>query len=184
MSPRYFCYNMTNSKFIAFVMYITLLIVFLGLIDMIFDLHRFTFIGEFLILLVLFIIAIIAVLGMHNNFSWAWKLLMLFFVVAFLNMFLINLLLPSKPDLFFPYIVTTIVGFLIAFFSVTKIADKEEEEVTKTFKPGKYIASKSGSKYHAPKCDWAKRIKKSNAVWFDNKKEAKKAGYKADACVK
>jgi len=54
----------------------------------------------------------------------------------------------------------------------------------KTFKPGKYIASKTGVKYHAPKCDWAKKIKKSNAVWFDSKEAAKKAGYKKDDCVK
>ena len=46
------------------------------------------------------------------------------------------------------------------------------------------MASKSGTKYHAPKCDWAKKIKKSNAVWFISKEEAKKAGYKKDDCVK
>ncbi|MBW3014854.1 hypothetical protein KY330_00370 [Candidatus Woesearchaeota archaeon] len=50
-------------------------------------------------------------------------------------------------------------------------------------KPGKYIASKTGSSYHSPKCDWAKRIKKANRVWLNDKVEAKKQGYKPHDCV-
>ena len=60
---------------------------------------------------------------------------------------------------------------------------EEEESVSKEFQPGKYIASKNASTYHAPKCDWAKRIKKSNQIWLDDEKEAKKKGYKAHSCL-
>jgi hypothetical protein len=68
-----------------------------------------------------------------------------------------------------------------------------EEQVEKQVKrsnvktevyPGRYIASKSGSVYHTAKCDWAKKISKKNQVWFDDKKEAKKAGYKQHSCLK
>lgn len=43
--------------------------------------------------------------------------------------------------------------------------------------PGKYVASKSGTKYHLPWCGSAKQIKESNKIWFNTKEEADKAGY-------
>jgi|TARA_B100002003_G_C13956629_1_gene463567 hypothetical protein len=180
---------MGNSKFSVFVMYIILAIVLLGLVNMIFNLHRFAFIGEFLILGVLFIVAMVSILGAYNNFSWAWKLLKLFFLFTFLNMIFIYAISTSEVWMFLPLLAVTVVGFFIAFFNVvglksSKKTKKSNKEVKKTFKPGKFIASKSGAKFHAPKCDWAKRVKKKNAVWFDSKEEAKKAGYKADSCVK
>ncbi|MAE43243.1 hypothetical protein CMO93_05705 [Candidatus Woesearchaeota archaeon] len=172
----------------AFVMYVILLIVLLGLINMIFNLHRFAFIGEFLILMVLFAVAIVSVFGVHSNFSWAWKLLKIFFIFVFLDMVFIYFIRTSEIWMFFPLIITVVVGFFISFFNVIEPKDKgdveEVEEVKTTHKPGKFIASKTGTKFHAPKCDWAKRVKEKNAVWFDSKEEAKKAGYKADSCVK
>jgi len=173
---------MSNPKFTTFVMHIVLLVVFLGLIRMIFDLHRFAFIGNFLVLLGLIGIAFIAAIGINNNHKWAWILLTLVFVGIFLDMVFVYVLSASKPGLFSTLLIATVAGFFISLLSIEN--PKAEEEVKKTFKPGKYIASKTGSKYHAPKCDWAKKIKKKNAVWFNNKQDAKKADYKADSCVK
>lgn len=42
---------------------------------------------------------------------------------------------------------------------------------------GKYVASKSGSKYYLPDCSGVKRIKEENKVWFDTVDEAKAEGY-------
>jgi len=42
---------------------------------------------------------------------------------------------------------------------------------------GKYVASKNSTKYHAPWCSGAKRIKEENIIWFNSKEEAEKAGY-------
>ncbi len=42
---------------------------------------------------------------------------------------------------------------------------------------GKYVASKSGTKYHFPWCGSASRIKEANRVWFDSKEDAQRAGY-------
>ncbi len=42
---------------------------------------------------------------------------------------------------------------------------------------GKYVASKSGTKYHLPWCAGAKQIKEENKIWFVSKEEAEKAGY-------
>ena len=60
----------------------------------------------------------------------------------------------------------------------------EHSVVLKSNDPGKYVASKTGTTYHAPKCDWAKRIKKKNMVWFADDKAAKKKGYKKHDCLK
>ena len=42
---------------------------------------------------------------------------------------------------------------------------------------GKYVASKSGSKYYLPDCSGVKRIKEENKVWFGSVEEAKAEGY-------
>lgn len=49
--------------------------------------------------------------------------------------------------------------------------------------PGKFVASSTGKVYHAPKCDWAKKIKDKNKVWLDSEKEAEKQGYEKHSCL-
>ena len=177
-------------KFRAFVAYIALLITFLGLIGMIFNLHGIAFILEFLILLALVLAAIIAAVGISTSQRWAWILLTSFFAFVFLDMIFIKLISTQKPEMFLYLLVVAIAGFFISLFSIEtkrkEIAEgkKEAKSVEKSFKPGKYIASRTGKKFHAPKCDWAKKVKKENAVWFDSKEDAMNAGYKADDCVK
>ncbi|MCK4522166.1 MAG: hypothetical protein KAU20_06335 [Nanoarchaeota archaeon] len=69
-----------------------------------------------------------------------------------------------------------------------KIGEQTKEEpwdsVVEAYYPGKFLASKKSIYYHAPKCDWAKRINKKNRVWLKGKAEAKKKGYKAHSCLK
>ncbi len=52
-------------------------------------------------------------------------------------------------------------------------------EPVKTFDPGKYVASKRGKYYHEANSEWAKKINKSNQVWFQSKEDAWEQGYKA-----
>jgi len=59
---------------------------------------------------------------------------------------------------------------------------KEKREVQ--YEPGKYVASKRGSVYHEPRCEWAEKIAEERRVWFKDKKEARKKHYKAHKCVK
>ncbi|PIN87933.1 hypothetical protein COV12_01120 [Candidatus Woesearchaeota archaeon CG10_big_fil_rev_8_21_14_0_10_32_24] len=49
--------------------------------------------------------------------------------------------------------------------------------------PGKYVASSRSNIYHAPKCDWAKKIKLERQTWFAKKEDAWELGYKAHNCV-
>jgi hypothetical protein len=79
-----------------------------------------------------------------------------------------------------------------------KIKEMEEklEKETKDYKtepwpsvaaayyPGKFIASSNSTYYHAPKCDWAKKINEKRRVWFSSKEEARKKGYKMHSCLK
>ncbi len=45
-----------------------------------------------------------------------------------------------------------------------------------TPKEGKYVASKSGTKYYLPTCSGVKRIKEENKVWFASVEDAQAAG--------
>jgi hypothetical protein len=186
---------MGGNKLISFIMQIALLVTFLGLINMIFNLHGIIFIFEFIVLLGLLLAGFITAIGITHNMRWAWVLLMLFFGFVLLDMLFIKAITTAEIVYFKHLIFIAVAGFFISLFSIKKeevIGDNEKKVVKagktitakKTFTPGKFIASKTGVKYHAPKCDWAKKIKKSNAVWFDSKEAAKKAGYKKDACVK
>ena len=47
-----------------------------------------------------------------------------------------------------------------------------------------YVASKNSDKYHLPWCAGAQRIKEENKIWFANKENAEKAGYKPSANCK
>lgn len=149
---------------------------------MIFDLQRFAFIGEFLILVLLFPAAIIAAIGTFNNYRWAWITAALFFAFVFLNIIFIYAISTKKIELFLPLIATAIAGFVISIANI-KVPKVNTENTTKTHSRGKYIASKTRAKYHTPECNWTRMIKENNAVWFETKEEAKKAGYKADNCV-
>lgn len=40
-----------------------------------------------------------------------------------------------------------------------------------------YVASIKGSRYHAPWCGGAQRIKEENKIWFNSVEEAREAGY-------
>jgi hypothetical protein len=59
---------------------------------------------------------------------------------------------------------------------------EKETTVKKTYSPGKVVASKTGSYYHSPKCEWAKKIKKKS--WYYTKAEAEEDGLKPHNCLK
>ena len=195
---------MCGVKLRIFSVYIVLLVTFLSLINTVFNLHRFAFAGEFLILLALMLVGLIAAIGISTNTRWAWVLLTWLLGFVFADMVLIENISSERTPYFFYITGVVIAGFFISLFSIEKEKEHEaepeakkvagkaekkeakvsEKKIEKTFTPGKYIASITGAKFHSPKCDWAKKVKKSNAVWFDNKEDALKAGYKADDCVK
>ena len=178
---------MGDFKLSFFVMDIILLIVFLGLINMIFELHSIFFVLELIFLLVIAFFALVSVVAVYNNARWGWTFLSLILGLILVDVLFIYYL-KGRPDFFFTITIIAIIGFLISVGHIKKREEeheaKKEVKVSREFKPGKFVASKTGTKYHAPKCDWAKKIKKSNQVWFNTEAEAKKKGYKADSCLK
>ena len=173
---------MGEAKLGFLFMNIVLLIVFVGFIKLIFDLHRFLFIAEFLFLGVLMLMALVSIVSIYNNIRFGWALMALLLGLVLVNLLFIYLLKSPKSGILLPAAAVGLIGLVISLVNI-KGPEEEDSNVKKEFKPGKYIASRTGSKFHSPKCDWAKKIKKANAVWFDSKEEASKAGYKADDCV-
>ncbi len=188
---------MFGVKLRAFAMYIVLLVTFLSLIKMVFNLHGLAFYAEFLILLAIMLLGLIAAIGISSSMRWAWVLLTWLLGFALVNMAIINSISAEKTPYLLYIAAIAIAGFFISLFSIEeeKAAEEEkprekagkkeaEKRIEKSFKPGKYIASITGAKFHSPKCDWAKKVKKENAVWFDSQEDAIKAGYKADDCIR
>lgn len=51
--------------------------------------------------------------------------------------------------------------------------------------PGRrYVGSKHSDKYHLSTCQWAKRIRTQNQIWFDTIAGAKASGYRACSVCK
>jgi len=54
---------------------------------------------------------------------------------------------------------------------------KEPEE-----KQGMFVGSIKSNKYHLPDCQWAKRIKEENIIWFESVEDAEAKGYVPASC--
>jgi len=184
-----------NRGLSVFAIYLVILISSLGLIKQTFSLTSSIFILEFLILLAYFFVLLISLVGLQHKFNWAWRLLMVVLLAALLNMLLMNNVLNAQLDMFILYTTATLVGFFIALFNLHSKAKKTKKrpakkniktvakKSSKKINSGKLVGSKFGKTIHAPKCEWANKIKKSNKVWFRSVDEAKRAKYKPHECV-
>ncbi len=171
----------------------------LGHILLAFGLTKY-FRTELIMVLIFFLIAIIIIVGVYKNRNWAWKLATIYFLAFMINNFLLYL---GPLSITSKYSLTTLlsaIGFVISTINIKREEESEEEieieppkevkvkpygeKKNTEFTPGKYVASKTGSVYHAPKCDWAKKINTKNRVWLEDKAEAKNKGYNKHSCVK
>lgn len=197
----------------AFKYYILLITLFLTLMSILKQGLRINFSGELILFVIFFIISLKIIIEIFNHKE-SGIFNSIFFLVSILNLFYIKSGFRDNPDInagTLGYILFGFALFLnsIAFLiSITSIgskdqdedmsllkpakekkeapvkAAKEEKSVSKSFVPGKFVASKSGSVYHAPKCEWAKKIAKKNRVWYNDKNQAKKNGLKQHSCIK
>ena len=188
---------MAQSKIGGFLVHtIILVILFLSLINIVFSFHAKMLIGEVLLLMFFILIAFISMAGKLGANNWSNGGLFFLYglnLVNFIFIWLIDGRIPSGT------IILTIIGFLIAMIAFKTYEEEDDFEdnfeeiqapkeespaVTSSFEPGKYVASKTGKKFHVPKCDWAKKINKSRQVWFNDQDEAKQKGLKPCDCVK
>lgn len=191
-----------------FAMSFILLFVLVSLIFAVFDLHRFAFVFELGILLVLLALFAFAMLAVYSNRLWGWTLMSALLILVLINLLFIYLITGTFETAHLTAVVFSIAALAISLLSlreprnghegkeieeyekakdyypfIDKMEPVEEPKVEKTFTPGKFVASKKAGKFHAPKCDWAKRIEKENQLWFNSEQDAIASGFKADKCV-
>ncbi len=180
---------------------------FMEMTRLISNVHGIVFGIEILLFFSLLFVALIVSLGLYFEASWAFAGSMILFGGMFLNALYFYTtpvaLLVTNIHAF-----TIVFGFLVSLINlrtyedyeedfvyeasdyrpekvVTKVVAKEKTAASnKTFSPGKFVGSKTGKKYHSPKCDWAKKIGKKNREWLQDAKDAKDKGYKPCKCVK
>ena len=179
---------MGEGKTSFFVLDIILLVVFISLIFTVFNLSGIKFIAAVFGFIVILFLSFIALIGIYNGHNWGYAILSVIFAVLLIGLLLMLYLKRPVGSRFIWTTLLSALGFLISVGGIKRkekeeVYEEPEEEVTTSYEPGKYVASKTGSTYHAPTCDWAKKIKEKNQVWFDDDKEAKKK-YKAHSCLK
>ncbi|MBD3355393.1 hypothetical protein GF361_05415 [Candidatus Woesearchaeota archaeon] len=187
---------MGENKSSAIITLLVMFVLFLSLISIVFDITRELFFKIELVLLGLFLLAGISLTYNILKGENKWGGLIKFYSINWINLLVIYFLRFGIKEIILPILVTGL-GFLVALIKKEDNENFEEAEddeldlegrpaskvLKKNFSPGKYIASKSGTKYHAPKCDWAKKIKKKNQVWYESKEDAAKDGKKACNCI-
>ena len=162
-----------------------MLVFFLGLIRNVFQISGWKFVLELVIVVGLILFALMAVVLMYNNLTFGYVLSSFVSGVALINLVAIYFKNQNiMTTMLFVGIVASITAFVISIINMGEKPMSRKRVVLKTYTPGKVVASKSGKNYHAPKCEWAKKIKKGNRVWYKSVDEAKKAKLKPHSCLK
>lgn len=198
-----------ESSGLILFMDIIILIVFLSIAKMAFNLTGSQELSHLAIVFVLMFFAFVSLLTCYNKSKAGWNVLLFIFILSIIEMFWLYFLHRVHFLLFILLTIVALIGFFVTVVKASaeeyddeefdfeeiepeKVAPEElnveeiepdHSVVYKSSQPSKFVASRSGTTFHAPKCDWAKRIKKSNRVWFESEKEAKKEGYKKHDCV-
>lgn len=190
------------------VMGFILLFSIIAFILVVFDLHRFMFVFELMLLLAFTFIITFGMFAVYHRRKWGWTILVAALILLLVNLFFIFLLTGIFETAHLTILFFSVIGIIVALLNLGparnyRISEEEhektkdyypyidkmepvqkaEEPISKTFTPGKYIASKKAGKYHVAKCDWARKISKENQLWFNSEEEAKSKGFVADVCI-
>ena len=154
---------------------------------------------------VLLLFAVFSLIGVYKGCKNSWAVLMVIVILTIAEIFWVYFIQKIHFAWFVLLIIVTLIAFGVTVAKIVAAKDDDEDleipdfpdegveveevlpehsVVLKSNEPGKYVASKTGTTYHAPKCDWAKRIKKANRVWFNDDKEPRRQGYKKHDCLK
>lgn len=190
-----------------FAMNIILLFAAIGFIFVVFELHRFAFVFELMLLLVLFALFVFAMSAVYNDKQWGWTIAGAALILLIANLFIIYLYTGIFETAHLTALIFSATGIMAAMLQLRagkhgKYVEEPEKSrqyyhyldkmepgkadegaISKEFTPGKYIASKKAGKYHVARCDWAKKINSENQLWFGSEEEAKAQGFEADKCV-
>lgn len=201
---------MERDIFFTVLMDILLIIIFLALGKMVLNLTGVAEARHLAIMFVLLLFGVFSLIGVYRGSKTAWGVLMFIMILAIIQIFWVYFLEKIHFVWFVLLIIVSLITFGVTVIKVVAVSDEGDEDddidlpdfpenteetaveeilpehsvVLKSSEPGKFVASKTGTTYHAPKCDWAKRIKKANRVWFDDAKQARKQGYRKHDCLK
>ena len=176
------------------VLMLLLMVSFIGMISYVFNISGWKFYTELIIVFGLMFITLFGLLLVFNKVSFGYALTGFAAAIILINLILFYFKM-NLSTLLFLAIISAITSFVVSVVNVGEEEERQmpplmEEEkeievpVVKTYVPGKVVSSKSSNVYHVPTCDWAKKIKKSNRVFFDSEEVAKKEGLKAHSCAK
>lgn len=195
-----------------FAMIFILLFVAISLILIVFDMHRLVFVFELGVSVVFMFFMIFAMFAVYHGKNWGWTIIVASIVLLLADLFFVFFLTGTFDTIHIAISSFSAVGLILALLNLRGTAQEtggseaenhgkakdyypyidkmepeglkaEEPSIEKTFTPGKFIASKKAGKFHSPKCDWAKKISKSNQIWFDSREAAEAQGLEADQCV-
>jgi len=182
------------------------LLLFLVLLVFLFYGIRTIFTGSITEIIIISVMGILTVLGFTH-----WKKLLgerLFLFVSLLSLAYLIFIWSLGGSLYLTLLFISLVIFLLAFpkrqpkmlkddgeptiseqpHSVVFEPPKQQEpgkeaSVVKHFSPGLYVASSNGSVFHAPTCNWAKKVAERRRIWLQDKDDARGKGYNAHNCV-
>lgn len=160
-----------------------LFILLLSLISIAFDLNGMLLDVESVLICTFLIMGVVSFAGVYLKKTCGWKILFVLFSAALVNLMIIYLDNFDFGKISLPLVISFL-GLLLTIMKMKPSEIVHQNPVEKKVSHEKYLASKSGKKFHTPGCDWAKKISKKKQVWFNDKGEAKKQGYKACRCVK
>lgn len=190
-----------------FAMSFAMLFAVISFILVVFDLHRFAFVLELGVLLILIFLIAFSIFVVYRGKRFGWTILGAALVLLLIDVFFIYLITGTFDTAHLTTVVFSLIGIGISIISLREPGEKPEEgeikehekakdyypyidkmepeapNIEKTFIPGKFVASRKANKFHSPKCDWAKKIGTENQVWFNSQEEAESKGFEADKCV-
>ncbi len=163
------------------IVFLLMFVLFLSTISIVFDLTGSLLLFEQLLNIVLLIFALKLISSLSKNKKDVWPKILIFFTIVLINQIILYRVV-GFSRIVLP-LTMTMLGFVIAISKSTSEEDFLEEPIVETNEPGKYVASKTGKKFHVPECNQVKRIKEDKKVFFNSEKDAKKEGKTACKCV-
>ncbi len=185
---------MKGGKLLFLILNVILLVVLLELIGSVFSLSGDLFVFELIILVFLLLMSLDSMRQMSKGNDSGMGVMSIFFALVLINEVGLNVFANTSMNL--SMLVIAALGFIITVLNHSDEKEYVEAEVAEQpvveeipekveeYYPGKFLASKTGKKYHEPKCEFAKKIPDKKQVWFDEKKAATKKGYKPCKCIK
>lgn len=199
----------TNWGFVsaAVLLFVTLL----SMILVVFQLSGWSFVLSFILLLGVLLWGLLGSMAVYGGIRWAWSFLMPVPVVMLIYAFVVYTSQGSVEYLG-TLIAGAVILFLVTVINMRLVAESsgkpkvevyermpekvepvkaqasssaaKSASVSSSVTPGRFVASKFGTTFHTAKCDWAKKVKKRNQVWFKTKDEARRAKLKPHSCIK